>query len=90
MAMLKFPVYLIDEEEEEKKENLGIKTEPPIGDIVINTNTICLYRKLDNGNVFCELANGDNVEIPVDIETFEDILSEAEMIINLEQQITEN
>ena len=90
MVMLKFPVYMIDEEEEESKKNLKIETEPAIGEITLNTNTICVYRENDNGNTFCELANGNTVEIPLDIETFEDIIGECEMIINLESQISEN
>ena len=90
MAMLKFPVYLIDEEEDEKNKNLGITKEPTTGEITVNTNSICVYREVENGNVYCELANGSVVEIPISLEEFENILGECEMIINLEQQITEN
>jgi hypothetical protein len=90
MAFLNFPVYFTDSDEDaEKLENLGLKPTTTEGEIVINTNMICAYNEMDNGMVMVRLANGDCVEAPIDIDTFEEVLSQVEHIIDL-KQISQN
>jgi hypothetical protein len=81
---LRFPVYFSDSEEDiEKLENLGLKPKTTEGEICINTQMICAYNEMDNGNTMARLANGDCVEVPIDIDSFEDVLGQAEGILDL-------
>lgn len=82
MPFIRIPVLFADDEEE-KKENLGIKAESSKGVIIINTHLICAYNEMDNGNTMARLANGDCIEAPMNIDEFEYLLSETEMILNL-------
>jgi len=82
MSFLRIPVYFV-EGDEEKAENLGLDPEMKEGEIVINTKLLCGYNKMDNGNTMLRLANGDCVEAPIDIDVFEDILSEVDSIYEL-------
>jgi hypothetical protein len=85
MAFLRIPVYFTDSEEDlERLENLGLEPKTTEGEIVINTKLICAYNEMDNGSTMVRLANGDCVEVPIDLETFEDILQETESIFDLE------
>jgi len=85
MPFLRFPVYFSDEEDEEKMQNLGLDPDKKEGEIVINTHLICAYNEMDNGLVMVRLANGDCVEVPIDIDTFEEVLSATESVFNLSE-----
>lgn len=89
MAYLKFPIYFC-EDDFEKKENLGLKVEHTQGEICINTQMICAYNAMDNGNVLVRSANGDCYEIPMDIESFENLLAEVDSIFDLKDVLNEN
>lgn len=89
MAFLKFPVFFCDDDLE-KKENLGLKTETTQGEICINTQMLCAYNEMDNGNTLARMASGECYEIPMDIDTFEDLLAEVDSIFDLKDVLNEN
>lgn len=85
MAYLKFPIMFIEdgEEDEEKLSNLGIERHQYEGTIKINTNMICAFNEMSNGNTLVRMANGDAYEVPLKEEEFEALLEEIENIIDL-------
>lgn len=89
MAYLKFPIYFI-EDDFEKKENLGLKAEKTEGEISINTQMICAYNAMDNGNVLVRMASGECYEIPLDIDSFENLLADVDSLIDLKEILNEN
>jgi hypothetical protein len=83
---LRFPVYFVEEDDAsyEMKENLKLKPDQTEGEIVINTNCICAYNEnSETLNTMCRMSNGDVMELPIDIDAFEDILGQTEGIIKL-------
>lgn len=84
MGFIHIPVYFSDsDEDEEKMANLGLKANTTKGELVINTALICAYNVMDDGGLMIRLSNGDCVSTSVDIEYFENILSEMEIILDI-------
>ncbi len=89
MPFISFPIYFT-EDDYEKRENLGLAHETEISDMSINTQSICAYNAMDNGNVMVRMCNGDAYEVPLKLSLFEGILSNTEMILNIDKNLTEN
>lgn len=83
MAFLKVPVLFCSEDDAEKLENLGLDPEGEEGEIVINTALLCAYNEMTNKHTMARMANGDCVEIPLDIDKFEGVLDKVESIVTL-------
>jgi len=82
MAFLKIPITFI-EGDAEAMENLGLTPQESTGMITINTNLVCAYNQMDNGQTMIRMANGDCAPIPMSEEEFEKLLSEVELIVKL-------
>jgi hypothetical protein len=82
MAFISIPI-IFAEDDFEKKETLGLKIKNEVFPITINTKMIVAYNEMDNGNTLVRMANGDAYESTIDIDTFEDVLSAVENIIDI-------
>ena len=82
MSFLQFPI-IYSEDDFEHKEDLNLPIEKYEGVITVNTNAICAYNEMTNGNTMLRMANGDAYECPISINAFEAILSESEVIVDL-------
>jgi hypothetical protein len=77
--------YMDSEEEIERKSNLGQEPRMEEGEIRINTMHICSYNETDKSHVICRMTNGDILELPMPVETFEALLAQSEVILNFSE-----
>ena len=89
MAFIQFPIMFV-EDDYEKKVDLGLSPESTKDIITVNTQQICAYNEMDNKNTLVRMANGDAYEVPLLISTFEELLSETEVIIDLTKLVSDN
>jgi len=89
MSFIQLPIMFV-EDDYEKKEDLGLSPKSIKDIITINTQQICAYNEMENKNTLVRMANGDAYEVPLLLETFEELLSETEVIIDLTQLVSEN
>ena len=89
MPFIKFNV-IFTEDDYEKKESLGLKATTEKGEININTNMVCAYNKMDNGHVLVRMASGECYELPVDIDFYNKIIEDSEVILEIEKNLNEN
>lgn len=82
MAFIQFIIYF-SEDDAEQKENLGLKPDRTEGKISVNTNQMCAYNEMDNGNTLIRMASGECYETPLSVDEFENLLSEVEGIFDL-------
>ena len=90
MAFLRFIVTMYDEESIEKSEILNKEPEGFDQEIRINTTAISSFMPTRDGvGTVIRLNTGDVVTCPLNIDSFEDIISECETIVDL-SEVCEN
>lgn len=83
---IELPVlYYPDGFDPERDEDLGIKTEVELkkGIMNVNSNHICAYNEMDNGNTILRLTNGDVVESLVVYKSFKELMEKIECTMDL-------
>jgi hypothetical protein len=88
MAFIAFPIYF-SKDDDELREDLGLKPRKTEGKITINTQSICAYNETDYGYVLVRMASGECYEVPLRLKEFEDLLFKTEILVSL-QAIKEN
>jgi len=85
MAFISIPVIFVNEDESDDETLNALKqtSEGVEGDLIINTNMLCDYNEMDNKNTVIRMANGDVVQVCLNIKNFENILGEVESIIEI-------
>ena len=85
MAFISIPVIFVNEDESDDETLNALKqtSEGVEGDLIINTNMLCDYNEMDNKNIVIRMANGDVVQVCLNIKDFENILGEVESIIDI-------
>lgn len=78
------------EDDWEDKEDMGIPAKKIRGIMVINTQHIIAYNEMDSGNIRVKMSNAEDYEIPLDIDDFEDLLSQIDMIYDLTKLVKDN